>query len=73
MSEEMAPKEHMYRLLKIVSATILDYRCESDEYRCKNIIKRIKKLTSKYFFLNYYVYLTKNGDIDFIDRIEHYA
>ena len=68
----MSLKERMYILYKIVS-NLYDYRCEPDECLSKELIKKIKGLAAEYFEPEFLREMMKDGDLDFIDRIEHFA
>ena len=68
----MTQKERMYILYKIVSY-LYDYRCEPDECLSKELINKIKELAAKYFEPEFLSLMMKDGDLDFIDRIEHFA
>lgn len=68
----MTIKERIYILYKIVS-NLYEYRCETNEGVCDILIKKIKELAAEYFEPEFLGVMMKDGDLEFIDQIEHFA
>ncbi len=68
----MTIKERIYILYKIVSY-LYDYRCETNEGVCNILINKIKELAAEYFEPEFLGVMMKDGDLEFIDQIEHFA
>lgn len=68
----MTIKERIYILYKIVS-NLYDYRCETNEGVCNILINKIKELAAEYFEPEFLGVMMKDGDLEFIDQIEHFA
>ena len=68
----MTIKERIYILYKIVS-NLYEYRCETNEGVCNILINKIKELAAEYFEPEFLGVIMKDGDLEFIDQIEHFA
>lgn len=68
----MTIKERIYILYKIVS-NLYEYRCETNEGVCNILINKIKELAAEYFEPEFLGVMMKDGDLEFIDQIEHFA
>ena len=68
----MTIKERIYILYKIVS-NLYEYRCETNEGVCNILNNKIKELAAEYFEPEFLGVMMKDGDLEFIDQIEHFA
>lgn len=68
----MTIKERIYILYKIVS-NLYEYRCETNEGVCNILINKVKELAAEYFEPEILNVIMKDGDLEFIDQIEHFA
>ena len=59
-------------LYKLVSY-LYEYRCETNEGVCDILINKIKELAAEYFEPEFLNVIMKDGDLEFIDKIEHFA